>query len=262
MTHLGEFSPHTRDGEYVTKQLTARHPAGSRFVAAVARTGETGMRSYLDILHSAGVTLPEELHIVAEVPLTVRHRWMTGPTLMEIAATDPAIFAAAVPRLVRWVRDLDGTDARIDTNLENFCLTGDRPVLVDVLPPLVSSLRPCPENLFDELFGALCFDTPVILDALVGYAFRALLRTSHQSARGLLPLAHDITDTPVGNGFPARWFRARLRLAAHAAEGEVPPDQLHDFFTLTSVLGFRQLDETGRRLHLDRVARHLREWGM
>ncbi|MEV5543295.1 hypothetical protein AB0L13_41390 [Saccharopolyspora shandongensis] len=264
MNHLGEFSTHTRDGDHVTKHLNSRHPAGNRFVTAVTRTSEDGMRDYLGALRSAEVTLPAELHIVATDPLTVRHRWVPGTTLLEAAHTDPVTFSAAVAEIGRWVQALDSADARIDTNLANFCLSGDQPVLVDVLPPMIPSLQPQPDTLFGELFGALCFDTPIILDALIGYALRTVLRTADPcAAQGLLPVAYKLTrGTTESKGFPARWFRARRRLAVGAVEGDATAEKVQDFFALTSVLGFRQLDERGRRLRIDHVARRIRELGV
>ena len=138
MTGLGEFSTHHRDGSMVTKRLTGNYPGGQAFVSA-GRLGEQGMRSYLAALRAVGVRLPDDLDIVADDPLTVRHSWVPGPTLVEIADTDPPVFAAAVEEITAWVRGLDLVDARIDTNLANFCLVDSRPVLVDVLPPEADS---------------------------------------------------------------------------------------------------------------------------
>lgn len=261
MRHLGEFSTHRREGEHVIKQLNGHHPAGHRFATAMARAGATGMRSYLHSLRSAQVRLPSELSLVSAGPLTVRHRWVPGPTLLDaIGETAPVVIATAVARIAGWVRALDGTDARIDTNLANFCLVHDRPILVDVLPPLIPSLRPVPTNLFDELFAALCFDTPVILDALIGYALRTLLRaTGPAAAAELLPAAREIPTSP-SSGFPAEWFRARRGLAERAALHDAALEEVQDFFELTSVLRFRQLDEPGRRLRIDHVAQRIREW--
>jgi hypothetical protein len=260
MRHLGEFSTHRREGDDVIKQLNGCHPSGHRFATAMARAGATGMRSYLHSLRSAQVRLPGKLCLVCAGPLTVRHRWVPGPTLLDaIGETAPAVFATAVARIARWVRDLDPTDARIDTNLANFCLVGDQPVLIDVLPPLIPSLCPSPATLFDELFAALCFDTQVILDALIGYALRTLLRAKDSAAaRELLPVADEFPAS-VDCGFPAEWFRARRSLAERAALGDAVPDEVQDFFALTSVLEFRQLDELGRRLRVSRVAQHIRE---
>ncbi len=136
-------------------------------------------------------------------------------------------------------------------------------MLVDVLPPLIPSLRPEPVNLFDELFAALCFDTPVLLDAFLGYALRACLHTPNRTpACELLPVVRDFVadDVDADAGFPGAWFRARLQLAASAACGEVAVDSVHDFFSLTSVLGFRQLSEHARRHRIDTVAQRIQEW--
>lgn len=261
MSGLGEFSTHTRHGDLVTKQLSHRHPAGARFVAAASAGGAAGLRGYLDTLRAVGVRLPGQISIVGDQQLTIRHRWVQGPTLLESAATDPVRFAHAVDRVTTWVRALEGTDARIDTNLANFCVSAGEPVLIDVLPPLRPSQRPEPQNLFDTLFAALCFDTPVILDALVGYALRALLSGpgSAGAAALLLPVAHRVITPGRDTGFPAGWFRTRARLAIGAARGEEHLNTVRDFFALTSVLAFRQLDEVGRRRRLGQVTRRIRE---
>lgn len=259
---MGECGAHRRDGAHVIKRLTRQHPAGARFVTAMSATGPAGMRAYVDALRAGGVRLADDLRIVDSEPLTIRHRWVPGPTLLHAAGhTAPAVVAAAATEVTCWVRSLDGADARLDTNLANFCLTGGRPVLVDVLPPLIPSLRPEPVNLFDEMFTALSFDTPVLLDAFLGYALRACLRAPNRaSARALLPVVEEVAGDTTTAGFPATWFRARLHLATRAVRGEIPVDSVHDFFSLTSVLGFRQATEHGRRQRIDIVARRIREW--
>lgn len=260
MSHQGEFSTHRREGSHVTKQATETHPAGSGFVAAMASTGHAGMRAYLHALRSTGVRLADDLRLVSTRPLAIRHRWMTGATLIDLTSTtSPTTFATAITEIAHWVRDLDDTDARIDTNLANFCLEAGRPVLIDVLPPLIPSLRPTPMTLFDELFAALCFDTPVILDALIGYALRQLLRITPAAAQALLPLDAEFPAGQLDAGFPALWFRARRILAIRAANGEADVARAQDFFALTSVLGFKQLSESGRKERIDTVARRLQE---
>jgi hypothetical protein len=180
----------------------------------------------------------------------VRHRWVIGPVLLNHAATDPSRFISAVIEIAQWVRALDTTDARVDTNLANFCFDRDRVVLVDVLPPLIPSARPESSDMFEVLFDALCFDTSVILDALIGYAARALLHfgisvtvDQHRDLAHQLP--HAIRERAEAS-FPASWFRARAMVAMGALAGEVEPDVVHDFFTLTSVRAFRDLPETAR----------------
>lgn len=264
MIQQGEFSTHVRRGEHVTKRAHTHHPAGTRFLANLTSIGAHGMRAYLDLLQTSGVILPPELLLAAESPLTVRHRWVPGPTLLDTAETASESFVAAVARIGRWVQRLDSVDARIDTNLANFCLADDQPVLVDVLPPLIPSLRPEPRNLFDQLFSALCFDSPIILDALIGYAIRAALRKPDPSAAAaLLPVGHELVSCGCdARGFAASWFRARRELACRAAAGEVDLACLEEFFALTSVLRFRQLSEHGRRLCIEQVARRTEEEGL
>lgn len=264
MIQQGEFSTHVRRGDYVTKRAHAHHPAGANFMTALMSTGAQGMRSYLGLLHTAEVTLPPELLLVADHPLTIRHRWVSGPTLLNTTHIDSELFTAAIVQIGRWVQQLDSVDARIDTNLANFCLDEDQLVLVDVLPPLIPSLRPEPDNLFDQLFSALCFDSSVTLDALIGYAIRASFRHSDPFLAGqLLEVGHKLgscgRDTEE---FPASWFCARRKLAFRTVAGEVDRRCLEDFFALTSVLRFRQLTEYARRLRIDQVARYIEEMGL
>ncbi|HEX7658873.1 MAG TPA: hypothetical protein VF444_05280 [Pseudonocardiaceae bacterium] len=264
MTNQGDFATHRRDGEVVIKVLDVRHPAGAGFVAAAQRTGVTGMNTYLSTLRAAGVTLPADLSVQSAEPLTVRHRWVNGPVLLDYASVDPQRFVDAVAEIAQWVRTLDVADARIDTNLANFCVADNGVVLIDVLPPLMPSLRPKATNLFDVLFTALCFDTTVILDSLIGYAARALLRADIRlsiSQREYLTrqIAQRVAE-PVGQlPFPQSWFRARVTLALRALAGETEATRLQDFFTLTSVRTFRDLPEEERAHLIRRVDQMLKE---
>ncbi|MFF5985885.1 hypothetical protein [Prauserella flavalba] len=263
MSRPGEFSTHQRAGDHVVKMLDVDHRTGMGIAVAAHRAGARGLRTYLDTLVDAGVALPPGLEVVSENPLAVRHQWVSGPTLADAAADDVDSFVAAVARIGQWLRALESTDARIDTNLANFCLRRGRVVLVDVLPPLVPSTRPEPHDSFDALFGALCFDTPVTLDALVGYAARALLKaTTIGTARRFLPLARDLLESPhrpAAHGFPGSWFRARASLALCTLEDEERINELHEFFALTSVLVFRELDEPARIRRIRQVHRRIEE---
>lgn len=264
MTGQGDFAAHRRDGEDVIKVLEGHHPAGARFVAAAQEVGETGMNVYLSTLRAAGVALPPGLSVESARPLAVRHRWVTGPVLLDHVGVDPSRFVDAVIEIAGWVRDLDATDARVDTNLANFCLVDDGVVLVDVLPPLIPSVRPEPSNLFDVLFAALCFDTTVILDALIGYAARALLRSDarlagHRREDLARQVPQELTAR-VETSFPASWFRTRLTLATRALVGEAAYASVHNFFTLTSVRAFRALSEAERAnrvRHVDETVQEL-----
>lgn len=257
MTDQGAFAAHRRDGDDVIKALDGQHPAGARFVAAAQNVGMTGMNAYLGTLRAAGVTLPPHLSVESVRPLTVRHRWVTGPVLLDHARVDPPRFVDAVIEIAQWVRTLDATDARVDTNLANFCVADDRVVLVDVLPPLIVSVRPAPSNLFEVLFTVLCFDTTVILDALIGYAARALLHSGVSVAAGqredlARQLPQEVAE-PVGAPFPASWFRARVVLALRALAREAESASAHDFFALTSVRVFRDLPEAERAHRIRQV---------
>ncbi|WP_026423592.1 hypothetical protein [Actinokineospora inagensis] len=261
MTSHGEFAAHRRDGDDVIKILAGRHPAGVPSVAAAQDLGIAGMITYLSTLRAAAVILPDGLEVISDRPLTVRHRWVPGPVLLDHARVDPSRFVDAVIEVAGWVRALDGTDARVDTNLANFCLNADGVVLVDVLPPLIPSRRPEASSLFDVLFSALCFETPVILDALIGYATRALLHAEANLAsdrradleRQLSPGIDHSTDV-----FPASWFRSRAIVALRALNGDVEQTSVDDYFALTSVRAFRDLPEAARVDRVRQVNRLLR----
>ncbi|HUY50817.1 MAG TPA: hypothetical protein VMV92_34770 [Streptosporangiaceae bacterium] len=262
MTGQGDFATHRRDGDYVIKVLDVQHPAGARLAAAAVSAGKTGMDTYLSTLRAAGVTLPPDLAVVSAEPLAVRHRWVAGPVLPDCAGADRLRFVGAVAEIAQWVHALAATDARLDTNLANFCLAGGQVVLVDVLPPLIPSAAPEPSNLFEALFTALCFDTPVIRNALIGYAARALLRSPAGTAHQRDDLARQVPPAlagPSGTSFPASWFRARAVLALRALAGEVSPGVAHEFFTLTSVRVFRELPEARRARRIGHVERAMKE---
>lgn len=256
----GEFSTHTRVGDHVIKRLHSHHPAGARFLAAASGAGVLGLRSYLDTLRRAEVALPDELTVSDAQPLTIRHRWVPDPTLVTAVSSQTATFTSNVVQIGQWIERLADTDARLDANLANFCSTSGGPVLIDVLPPLIPSVRPEPRNLFEELFAALCFDTATTLDALAGYALRIILRAAGPAAAA--NLVHRTRDT-VRRGrastFPARWFDARRTLATRAAHGEVDTDLVHEFFAFTSVLRFRQLTERGRHAQIEYVEQRMQE---
>lgn len=267
MTAQGEFTNLRREGEHVLKLLDVQHPAAMPLVTAAMATGKAGAEAYIGTLRAHGVRLPAELEVVSERPLAVRHRWVHGPCLPEVAGPAPATFVAAVAEIGQWVRALAATDARVDTNLSNFLLVDDKPVLVDVLPPLVPSRRPEPATLFEVHFDGLCFQTPVILYALVGYAARALIgsgaRLDSSAAselvdvgHGLCPLVDDSEEGPL----PDLWFRARAAIGLRALRGEVSAQDALAFFALTSVRVFRDLDEPRRRHRIDRVRAAIRAW--
>jgi hypothetical protein len=264
MTSQGDFAAHRRDGEHVIKVLHAQHSAGTRFVTAAQGVGKSGMDTYLSTLRAAGVTLPPDLSVVSTEPLAVRHRWVTGPILLDYATTEPPRFVAAIAEIARWVHALGDTNARLDTNLANFCLADGQVVLVDVLPPLILSVCPKPSNLFEVLFTALCFDTALIHNALIGYAARALLRSPvGVSAHECDDLVHQVPPEAAGPAcgmsFPASWFRARVVLAMRALAGEVTPEVAHQFFDVTSVRVFRELPEARRALRIQQVDQTLKE---
>jgi hypothetical protein len=250
MANQGNFSWHRRDGDDVIKVLHGQYPTGARFTAAVQSIGVPGMNAYLAALRAAGVILPSRMSVESAQPLTIRHRWVTGPMLLDQAVSDPSRFVAAVSEIAQWIRALDTMDARMDANLANFCLVDDRVVLVDVLPPLIPSMHPGPSNLFEALFNALCFDTTVITDALIGFAARALLDAGVSVPAGQRDeLARQMPQhraAPAKASFPTSWFRAQAVLALARLAGEVEQGVVHDFFTLTSMQEFLNLSEAAR----------------
>ncbi|MCR6488353.1 hypothetical protein M8542_36535 [Amycolatopsis sp. OK19-0408] len=253
---MSTFTRCTRDGDTVHKQLA---PAAvfAAFTDALCRDGLPAITGYLATLRAAGVRLPDRLELVdgantAEgrpARLGVRHRWIDGRLLPEIITTDPARAVTAIRTVLGWLTALENTDARIDTNLANFCLPDDgAPVLIDLLPPLIPSARPAARTPFETLFDALCFDTTLTRAAMLGYAARALLQAGHTAAAAnVLRLA----PATAGTAFPAAWFGARLTLARAATEDRVPLQAMLQLFERTSVLALSRLrpGEQRRRVH-------------
>jgi hypothetical protein len=263
-TQPGEFSTHERDGDRVRKRLDADHLTGRDLPFPGGAAGAE-LGRYLDTLRTAGVQLPADLAVTSGTPLMVTHTWLDGPTLAEAATTDPAGFVTAVREITCWLRALDGTDARIDANLANFCLTHGRPTLVDVLPPLIVSRRPVARNLFEELFDSLCFDTAVTLDALLAYALTRLLTsgpTGWAAAGALAELADGLVSTSPGPGLAASWFRARLLLAMRCTAGQAALNDLRVFSATTSVLTFHRLDERARHERTAAVRQQIHDLGL
>lgn len=266
MTGRAGFARQLRDGEHVIKLAEVQHPANAQFLAVMVTGGTDSMDAYLAALRTAGVALPADLAVVSVSPLAVRHRWVTGPTLVDQARDDPGRFVDAITEIVNWLRRLDPADARIDTNLANFLITDGKVVLVDVLPPLIPSRNPEPVSLFEQMFSALCFDTAVILQATIGYATRAMLGAANRVTTNHIDilarqLRYEISGQREGS-FPAAWFSARAELGLRALAGELPPAVVNEFFALTSVRVFRELPEASRARRVKRVAAVLSELGL
>lgn len=273
MSAPGEFTALRRDGEHVVKALAPDHPAGARFVAAMLATGRNGVQRYITTLREGGVVLPADLEVIENTEaIAVRHCWIRGRSLLEMAAEAPSVFVDAISTIGTWVAHLATADARLDTNLANFYLDGDRLVTVDVLPPLIPSCCPVARDLFDTLFFALCFQTPVTQSALVGYAARKLLtHPDPAAARGLTALAStlcpELEHRPElehlsTEKFPATWFSARAVLALRALQGQVSTDVAMEFFAWTSVLAFRGFDEKQRAERIGQVRVRMTELGL
>jgi hypothetical protein len=260
------FATRYRDGDDVIKLMESQHPANGGFLAAMVAGGKSAMETYLATLRGAGITLPPDLAVISASPLAVRHRWVAGPALLDQARGDPGRLVAAVIEIVSWLLGLDPTDARIDTNLANFLIADCQIVLIDVLPPLIPSRQPEPLNLFDQLFGAMCLDTAVILRATIGYATRAMLgdirRVTASHIDSLADLLRYEVSGQADGGFPASWFTARAELGLRGLAGEARPEVVNDFFALTSVRVFRELPETSRASRLNKVAAAMHECGL
>lgn len=251
----GAFSTQDRSGSSVRKRLDIDGLAGRPLPDPV------DLRRYIDTVRAAGVRLPADLVAEPRRPLAVTHTWVEGPMLDRVATTCPETAVQPVRQIAHWMHALDGTDARIDTNLANFCLVDGIPVLIDVLPPLIVSQRTAPQNLFEELFDSLCFDTPVTLHALLGYTLTRLLAAGpdgRAAATALDDLTAQALSAPVAPGLAGSWFRAKLLLATRCVAGEVDAIQLDAFSAAVSVRAFHKLAEPARHVHVravrDRIA--------
>ncbi|MBH1939217.1 hypothetical protein I5Q34_34015 [Streptomyces sp. AV19] len=257
-----------RDGASVTKRPSWRGPY-ARIGSAMTAAGAEGLHAHLQILSAAGVRLPDGLVVLDdEKGLGVRHQWVAGPTLPELVLWRPRRFAAAVAELAAWVSALAPTDARIDTNLTNVCVLGDGPVLVDVLPPLIPSLRPTPVTLHDQLFDALCFHVPSTLYALVAYsALRLRGCGDRQAQHRLLEVAEEHCGLPArpaareGGPFPCFWFRARALAAVDMLSGAAMDTTARAFLAYTSTTRFAELAEDDRAQRIPHARRTAETWG-
>jgi len=113
----GEFSTHERTGSQVRKRLGADHLTGRDLPVPAGSAGSEHLLRYLDTLRHAGIRLPADLAVAPGTPLTVTYTWLDGPTLAEATSTAPATVVTSVREIISWLRTLDDTDARIDTNL-------------------------------------------------------------------------------------------------------------------------------------------------
>jgi hypothetical protein len=209
---------------------------------------------YIEELRAVGVQLPADVRIVKSGRRpAVQHRWISGTPLPDLAATHPVLFTSAVRQIAAWAKDLDSSRARLDTNLANFVINPDEGlVCIDVLPPLLTDLRPPEYDDWQRLLGGLCYDTDVTVCALAGYAARALL-----AAHGADAVDHvsDLAGLCPGHTHPdrlsVRWFHIRQAAALAALRGEIPPRSVLEVFTATSVLRLRNTPPATRQARLD-----------
>jgi hypothetical protein len=204
VTQAGRFTRQHRKAGYVVKTLAPTLATDERLARAMLSRGRSGVDHYLSCLAAAGVRLPDELSVLdtGESGAAVRHRWADGGLLADSVTDDShgaRTFVEAVETIAGWVIRLDGMDARLDTNLANFCLHQDSVVALDVLPPLIPSLRPDPRDLYERLLFGLCFDSATTLAALVGYGAVRLL--GHPDLEARRRFADDRTQG-VGRAVP------------------------------------------------------------
>jgi hypothetical protein len=215
----------------------------------------TDLGRYVAGLRSAGVPLPEDLRIDAGAAgPAVRYRWIPGPTLLELPGSRSREFRAAVDRIAGWVRALEPTDVRLDTNLANFVLPGDgQLVCIDVLPPLLASSRRPEASPWEQLIGGLCYDTHVTLCALAGYAARHLLRTldpGELPVTGRRRLTGLCPGHPDPAALPATWFHSRLAVAGRALAGQLTHQQALEVFSATSILALQAAPAVTQAAHV------------
>ena len=237
----------------VVKTITAA-AADPYFTEMLAGAGE--VRRYAGILRDAGVPLPGDLAVTdGPAGAEVRHAWIPGPTLLELPCWRSAEFLSAVTSVARWVRALEHTGARLDANLANFVIPDQGNLTcIDVLPPLLASLRPAETGPWEQVIGGLCFDTDITLCALAGYAARHLLGVLDPgpAAAGTIASVLRICPGHLRPGsLPARWFHSRLQVMELAAAGQVSAAEAHRLLAATSVRALQAAPPATRRQHAD-----------
>jgi hypothetical protein len=208
---------------------------------------------YVALLTAVGVRLPADVKVVRSGGrAAVQHQWLPGTALPDLAGSDPAAFLLSVRQVATWAASLDATSARLDTNLANFVTSECGLVCIDVLPPLLTELRPPECDDWQTLFGALCYDTDITLCALAGYASRALL-TTHKSVptSGIEELAGICPGHQDPHRLPARWFHTRHQAALAALRNHLPRQSALAAFTATSVLRLRNTPPQHRQIRID-----------
>ncbi|WP_326635352.1 hypothetical protein OG884_20950 [Streptosporangium sp. NBC_01755] len=209
---------------------------------------------YIEELRTVGVQLPADVRIVKSGRRpAVQHLWIPGTPLPDLAAHHPVLFTSAVRQIAAWVAALDSSGARLDTNLANFVINPDDGlVCIDVLPPLLTDLRPPEHDDWQRLFGGLCYDTDITMCALAGYAARALLAAHGTGVADHIP---DLAGLCPGHTHPDRlpvhWFHLRQKAAVVALCGEIPPRTALKVFTATSVLRLRNTPTAARQARID-----------
>jgi hypothetical protein len=218
--------------------------------------GAGEVRRYAGILREAGVPLPGDLAVTDSACGTeVRHTWIPGPTLLELPGWRSAEFLSAVTAIARWVRALEHTGARLDANLANFVIPDQGNLTcIDVLPPLLASLRPAETGPWEQVIGGLCFDADITLCALAGYAAGYLLGVLDPgpAVAGTIASAFRICPgRPRPGSLPARWFHSRLQVMELAAAGQVSAAEAQRLLAATSVRALQAAPPATRRQHAD-----------
>lgn len=178
---------------------------------------------YIEELRTVGVQLPADVRIVKSGRRpAVQHLWIPGTPLPDLAAHHPVLFTSAVRQIAAWVAALDSSGARLDTNLANFVINPDDGlVCIDVLPPLLTDLRP-PNTTTGSACSADCATTPTSRCARwpATQPARSWPRTVPASPTTSQTLPGSAPATPTRIGCPStgstsgrrpRWLRCAAR---------------------------------------------------
>ncbi|MDQ1246409.1 MAG: hypothetical protein QG597_777 [Actinomycetota bacterium] len=205
-----------RAGTQVAKTLDRRHLSGALRLEHATGAHASG---YLADLRAVGVALPDEITVTShDGEIGVRHRWVEGTALRDLAASAPEEFVDATFQIASWVDALRHTSSRLDTNLDNFVVDSadGRITCVDVLPPIRTDLARTPASPWQEIITGLCLDTDTTLCALAGYAHRALTTTADTDLTSITRAAvRSLCRGHSSNSLSADWFHSRLLASEH-----------------------------------------------
>lgn len=226
----------------VRKKLVANEAHAERLLTRmVGDHPPMTIRAYLAALRAARVQLPTHLTLEEHDGIAVVHTWVEGQTLEEVFELDPSAYLASIEQIQAWQRTLhqQQADALLDTNLQNFIIQAEGPVLIDVLPPLRPSRIYEPQDPYEYLFINLCLCYNVSVTAMLGYALRPFLNAPPQGLRRRIDTLVEGWQAkgklPPHQRQPHDLFSARLQLMLAALDGQVAANQVSIFYTLTSM---------------------------